>query len=760
VTLRQPIAAALAAVLLGATHAHVHARPAHHAPLTLYRAPAGTRPAGAPNPVIPFDAILPNGRTVAPVGDSAFVGAGAAGIALTADGKYAVVSNVDDRTDGATYPRDARIGDGYSLAVVNSATMHVASVFLEKRQSLARGVIVLRDPSDASRSLVFAAGGRDNAVHVFDLDASGVLVEEPDSIAMPGGSDARYADYGQAFPLAIAAAPDERTIYVTNALAGTVTAVDVATRKALTTVPVGYFPSAIVSAGGRVYVTNEGVGRYIVLPKPLSAPPFAVAHGDPQRTSTFYSLATGSSGDLDASAASDGHVLMDRIPDGVRSVGAAHPSAVVTSADGRYAFVCMTGVDRVAIVALGAAPRVIGGLSMQLFAGAPYGTQPDAIARSHDGKRLYVALAGMNAIAVLDSSKPTKLHRLGLIPTGWYPSGIAISPNGRYLYVTNAKGAGDWATLQRVDLKKIKLEPVTLSTLRYNRTATIAKSNALVPPLRSLRKSSAISHVVLVVDRAGRIDGAQSPNLNALAKTFASAVNLYADDPDPWTNEQFALGGLAVAYDRTFSAGDAPETYPRAGYLFNQLLRAGDTYRDYGGLLDVVGYRNGAYPLDVPALAALAANADTAYDPGSSAVTDVARAREFVRDASAREKLGKSPTFAFVRLASSDPADGDRALGTIVDYLTHSPQWGSTAVFVLTEGARDMQGRAGAVVVSPYARRGYEGHTHLSTASVLKTEEELLGLRPLSLNDLLASDMADFFTKVPNRAPWSNTVQP
>ena len=752
--MRHPIAAALAAVLLGATHAH-----AHHVALTLYRAPAGTRAAGAPNPAHPFDAILPNGRTVAPIGASVFVGAGASGIALTPDGKYAVVSNVDDRTDGATYPGDARIGDGYSLTVINTATMHVTNVFLEKRESLARGVVALRDPSAASRTLVFAAGGRDNAVHVFDLNDAGALLEEPEAIPMPTNRDARYADYRQAFPLAIAAAPAERTIYVTNALAGTVSAVDVATRSVLTTVRVGYFPSAVAAAGGRVYVTDEGVARYAVLPKPLAQPPFSVARGDAARTSTFYSLATGTAGDLDSNVGSDGYVLMDPIPDGVRGVGAAHPSALTMSADGRYAYVCMTNVDRIAIVALGASPHVIGGLSMQLFNGSPYGTQPDAIARSHDGKRLYVALAGMNAIAVLDSTKPTKLHRLGLIPTGWYPSSVAISPNGRYLYVTNAKGAGDWSTLQRIDLKTIKLQPVTLSALRYTRKATVAKLDALVPPLRSLRKSDVIRHVVFVLDRGGRIDDPKSPNLNALATTFASAANFYADDTNPWANEQFALGGLATQYDRMLSVGDAPETYPRAGYLFNSLLRAGDTYRDYGGLLDLVGYRNGAYSLDVPGLAALAESVDQAYDLGSS-VTDTVRAREFVRDASARESAGKVPAFACVRLASNDPIDADRALGTIVTYLTHSPQWSSTAVFVLTDGSRDRQGRAGAVVVSPYAHRGYKGREHLSTVSVLKTGEELLGLRPLSLNDLLASDMADFFTKVPNPAPWSNNIQP
>ncbi|MBV9271308.1 MAG: hypothetical protein JO165_09445 [Candidatus Eremiobacteraeota bacterium] len=62
--------------------------------------------------------------------------------------------------------------------------------------------------------------------------------------------------------------------------------------------------------------------------------------------------------------------------------------------------------------------------------------------------------------------------------------------------------------------------------------------------------------------------------------------------------------------------------------------------------------------------------------------------------------------------------------------------------------------RAYAVVASPYAKRGYVGSHHLSTVSVLKTEEELLGLPPLALNDLLASDMADFFQPAADAAPY------
>jgi len=54
-----------------------------------------------------------------------------------------------------------------------------------------------------------------------------------------------------------------------------------------------------------------------------------------------------------------------------------------------------------------------------LFDRGPYGTQPTALALSRDASRLYVALSGLNAIAVIDARDPLHLHRLGLIPTGW-----------------------------------------------------------------------------------------------------------------------------------------------------------------------------------------------------------------------------------------------------------------------------------------------------------------------------------------------------
>jgi hypothetical protein len=120
------------------------------------------------------------------------------------------------------------------------------------------------------------------------------------------------------------------------------------------------------------------------------------------------------------------------------------------------------------------------------------------------------------------------------------------------------------------------------------------------------------------------------------------------------------------------------------------------------------------------------------------------------------------PNFTYVWLPDSRTggvADADRALGSIVEFLSTTTHWSSTAVFVVPEGFGGgadhvNQLRGYALVVSPLARRGYVGHAHLSMASVVKTEEEIFGMPPLTLNDLLATDMADFFVDAPQPEPY------
>jgi YVTN family beta-propeller protein len=851
VKLRRICAAVLSAALLGA------------APLpTVYTAPAGSRIAGAPDPARPFDVILPNGRIVAPVGLSQVVGMNPLGVTLSPDGKYAIVTNDDEREEQAVSQLVPSVRGGYSLAVVNTSTMRVTDVYAADGETFFLGITALRDPANPSQTLVLAAGGGSNRLYFLHLDAAGKLHEEQRFFSLPGPIDGRYANQNHAYPGWIALSPNHRIAYVVDNLANTVSAIDIASRRLLHTAPVGYFPYAAAVARHRLYVTDPGLMLYGNLTDPVRYPQFANVPFSADKGSALTAVPLDSSGDLTQNGIVA--VPMDRAPDAMENVGGAHPSAIAISKNGRYAYVCMTNVDRIAVVDLSGFPRVVGGLQLRLFDRSPYGTQPDAIVRSPDGTRLYVALAGMNAVAVIDARNPSKLHRLGLIPTGWYPTAIAVSSNGRYLYVANAKGFGQeprfeggppyrssssghvyqaeedsnviWGTLQRIDMRKLPLQKATMSTLRYTRVAVRPSANPIVPPLRSQQRSSVIKHVVFILEEnktydsmLGDLTDAQgrpygkgdsslvsfgesvTPNLHALAREFGLATNLYADSEESDAGHQFAAGGIATAYtEKTLlvkggrsplvNKNEDPEDYPRAGYIFNALSRAGESYRDYGDLIRVSGYDEGGaenpmdddpnfagmadqsaptsglgglYSLNVPALAALGGHIDLNYPGWNLRIRDVRRANEFIRDYTQLEQQNAVPAFTYIWLPADhggagpdipplpeEVADGDRALGTIVDFLSHQPTWNSTAIFITPDDAQSSRDhisehRTYAVVVSPYAKHGYLGDAHLSTVSVLKTEEELLGLEPLSLGDLLASDMSSFFTSTPDLTPFT-----
>jgi DNA-binding beta-propeller fold protein YncE len=822
--------------------------------LTLYSAPAGNRVAGAPNPSNPYNVILPNGRSVAPVGRSVVVGMNALGVALSPDGKYAIVSN-DDEREATAISSYTQVHGGYSLTVVNTTTMRVTDNYTAKDLRLFLGVVALNDPAHPGQTLVIAAGGGNDTISFFHLDSSGKL--QPDApplqtmppIPMP--SKPLYANANRAFPGSIALSPDRRVAYVVNNLGNAVTDVDVATRRRLHDGPpiaVGYFPYGAAVAGRRLYVTNPGLSIYENLPAPVRYPEFANVPAAPQYAQSLTVLPLSATGVIDGAAI--GTVSLDATPDGVQNVGGAQPTAIAISKNGRYAYVCMTNVDRVAVVDLLGVPRVVGGIELRLFDKSPYGMQPDAIVTSTDGKRVYVALAGLNAVAVLDAKSPSRLHRLGLIPAGWYPTALALSRDGRYLYVANARGFGQepnfegavpthtsggrvlqvlqdsnvvWSTLQKIDLRKLPLTATTLSALKYTRVPRKPPPNTMVPPLRSLERSTFIKHVVFIMEEnktydamLGDLTDAQgqpygsgdpslvsfgqdvTPNLHQLARDFALAVNIYADGDESDAGHQFAMAGIASSYsEKTLLVknGRFPfvyknedvEDYPRAGYIFNNAARAGIAYRDYGDMIRLSGYDQGAaldpraddpnfrgvndqnaptsglgglYSLNTLALAALKDHVDMNYPGWNLRIRDVRRANEYTADF----RNQPMPDFTYIWLPSDhggvgpdippipeEVADGDRALGAIVDFISHQPEWDSTAIFITPDDAQSSRDhvsehRLYAIVVSPYARRHFTSPVHLSTVSILKTEEELLGLPALSLGDLLATDMADFFT--------------
>ena len=105
-------------------------------------------------------------------------------------------------------------------------------------------------------------------------------------------------------------------------------------------------------------------------------------------------------------------------------------------------------------------------------------------------------------------------------------------------------------------------------------------------------------------------------------------------------------------------------------------------------------------------------------------------------------------------------ATNDLAVGRLVDYLSHTPQWSSTAVFIEEDDSQDgLDHRDGhrniLLVASPYAVPGRISHVHTSQASVMRLTELILGLRPLTTYSQNAPVPYDLFQSTPTPAPYT-----
>jgi len=105
-------------------------------------------------------------------------------------------------------------------------------------------------------------------------------------------------------------------------------------------------------------------------------------------------------------------------------------------------------------------------------------------------------------------------------------------------------------------------------------------------------------------------------------------------------------------------------------------------------------------------------------------------------------------------------ADNDLAIGRLVEFLSHTPEWKDMAI-VITED--DAQGgvdhidghRSVLLVVSPYAKKNYVSHVHYSFGSIFKTFWNVFGIPTLNQYDTGATDLADFFQAEPDFTPYS-----
>jgi hypothetical protein len=276
-----------------------------------------------------------------------------------------------------------------------------------------------------------------------------------------------------------------------------------------------------------------------------------------------------------------------------------------------------------------------------------------------------------------------------------------------------------------------------------------------------------------------------TPNQHALARQYVTLDNLYCDgevsvDGHSWSD---------CAYATDFNERYWPPTYagrsdtaisrayiPSAGHIWDSAARKGLTYRSYGEY--AARASTGAGMDAAPGVGGLVGH--VAKDYAGSVRRDTENMKVFLRefkeyedhfdDADPEKQLpnlvvmsmpedhtrGTQPG-AFTPQAMV--ANNDYAIGQLVDAVSHSRYWASTAIFIIEDDAQDGPDhvdarRTVALALSPYTRRALVDNTLYSTSSFLRSMELLLGLPPMSQYDAAAMPLYASFGTSPDLTPF------
>jgi YVTN family beta-propeller protein len=528
-----------------------------------------------------------------------------------------------------------------------------------------------------------------------------ILIAPLDELGKPG-TPARIALKGHPLPVGIAFSGDGKTAYVAFSRNNSLAVIDAETRTVREEIPVGVAPFAVVAAGGRVFVTNRA-GR-----RPEEGEASAPSSG----TMILSDPVTGSS--------KSGSVSVLDIKTGkVRDVpvGLA-PAQMALNPAGDLIAVTNAHSDTVSLLRTATLERI--DLKIPTYPGAALGSQPIAAAFASDGKRLYIACGGNNAIAVAEpAGKSWKVA--GAVPTAWFPTAIAMHPDGS-LRVLNLKGVGN---TQRKDgtfsslvyegsLERIPA-PTAAQISAGTREVRAANSPVLEPAGGIANLSSlGINHVFLIVKEnrsydqvLGDIGKGNSdpkltmygrdvtPNHHALAERYVLLDNFYTGGAISFDGHQWLMQGFVSDYvERAFAASPRGYAYNMADALvvaptgfFWQAAPKPLSLRIYGEFqlaarwdpttqnsVDLnesddlswtaywTAYKEGRWQSMVGArcgVPALAPYASQRYPYPTLAINDQIRAEEFIREFGEREKAGTVPQLSILSL-NSDHTNGTR----------------------------------------------------------------------------------------------------
>ena len=121
-----------------------------------------------------------------------------------------------------------------------------------------------------------------------------------------------------------------------------------------------------------------------------------------------------------------------------------HPNEMLLAHGGKFLFVANANRNTVTVIDTEAG-KAIETIGTAIDPKAPPGSTPNSLALSPDESLLFVSNANTNNLAVVNVKDPGGSAPLGFIPTGWYPTSVRLSRDGKSIFVSNGKGASSRA---------------------------------------------------------------------------------------------------------------------------------------------------------------------------------------------------------------------------------------------------------------------------------------------------------------------------
>lgn len=736
--------------------------------------------------------VTPVGWLVTPAGQQTTLGSLPTASALSPDGRTLLVLDAGDSSIE-------------SLQVVETATHQVTqTITYTTPEGVYGGVVFSPDGTHA-----YAGGGGSEKVHVYTV-ANGHLSEAA-PIKLPATNPAGQAI--NAYGAGVAVTPDGKRLVVADQLADAASVVDLGTGQ-IQTVAVGHNPYGVVlSPDGRTaYVSDQGADTLTRLDLTGAAPVVSGtvtvgAHPNHMvvdaHSGTVY--AADSESDAVSVVRADGRVsTISLAPYHGAPVG-ANPDGLALAPDGRTLYVVNSGDNDVAVV--DAASGHVRGL-------IPTAWYPTSVAVAGD------TLMVTNGKGLGAGPNPNG-------PNPYTDNTLRGNPATEIQWEKQYVGTMMLGTLSSIKVPgRGALEHYTEQVSRnddFGAHGQVRDAVAQSPVPARLGAASPIQHVIYIV-RENRtydqefgslgkgngdpsinlFDDSSAPNSRALERDFVTLDNTYANaeisaqgwnwsvqaNSNPYVEQTWVgnYSGRNHPYDyegsNTFAA--AANADPLDSYIWDRLADANVSFRNYGFYESDNTFNTGASPADPR----LVANTDPNYFgwdlkcPDSSGtfkpmMTCNTRYDEWNREFQQYVANDNLPSVEFVRFGNDHTqgtnanvpspvayvADNDYALGRLVDTVSHSKYWASTAIFVVEDDSQagpdhvDAH-RMTAEVISPYTQHGKVDSTFYSTSSVLRTIELLSGIAPMTQFDAASIPMFNAFSASPNLAPYSAIKPP